>query len=557
MVDDPNRPDDNHSFFEEDDFLAAERDDQDFDTGDTQKPSTSFKEVWKQNPSLKVFAIFAGIAILFIGFMVFGSDDDLPPGEDTSLVSQGNDVSQPPGVAELPPAYEEAVRQASSDRAEMAEYTEGSAIPTPIARPAERIEAPIQLEENDPLSEWRREAETRRIERQGDTVKDRNLALVPNSASIPVAPQMPDGQQGTQPTDYYNTQQSGLNTGGAQQPPPQNPPLPTGPTPEMVEAYAQQIQTQLQSVMEAQVPKEGVVVSMNIQPGYNMEKYFPNPEKQNNQQAGGQQGNNAAVNSTAIKPIIPAGTIVYAEILTEANSDVPGPVLADIASGPLMGGRAIGTFSAAQRHIVIQFNRVVKDGIEYQTQAFALDPATTLPGMASDINNHYMQRILLPAAAAFVQGFAEAATRQDTDVVIVGDSVVTNQTQELDAKEQVLQGVNVGAQRTSQVLEQESQRPRTIRVFAGTRVGLLFTRAVMDPNQMQPGQQPGGYGQGYGGYGQQAYGQYGQPNQFMGQAGQGMNNMYNAYNAYQQQMPGQAVQPQYTPTPQFAPANFR
>ncbi len=557
MVDDPNRPDedDMHSFMEEDDFLAAERDDHDGEFGnglDEPAAKPNLKEIWEQNSSLKVFAVIAGIGVFLIAFMVFGGDDDNAVQEPSS-VRQAGEVTQPPGTQELSPAYEEAVREESERRAEEAANSGGSSIPTPIARPSERIEAPVQVEEVDPLTEWRREAEVRRNEPE-----------VPDQTGT--APPMP----GTNNFQGNNTLGDGVNNAA------QPPPLPTGPTPDQVNQMAQQLQQQMQTILETQVPKESVVVSLNIQPAYKLEKYFP-PENQNvagpNGTGAGATGAAGTTGSTyrePPKPLIAAGTIAYAQVITQANSDVPGPVLAEIASGPLQGARAIGQFQVAQRHLVLQFNRVVKDGKEYQTQAFALDPATTLPGVVTGIDRHYFSRVFLPAAASFIEGFAEAATQQDSTVVVTAGTAVTTNNNDLDTRQEILKGINEGAGELSQVLDQDfGNRPITIKVESGTRIGILFVTSVIDPAAQAQysaatGQQQGANGQYGTGYGQQGgYAGYGQAMLNSTAAGQA----YNAYNAYSGQQNGYgagtagggyyAPQQQYTnqqqnyiPTPQ-------
>lgn len=520
MVDDPNKTE--SGSFIDDDYLTA--DEQPVTSTPAQK--LNFKEIWAQNPSLKIFAIVAGIAFLLITYMVFGgSSADKPnPDEDFSAVRATPDVTQTPGTAELPPAYEEAVRQSNEQTLKNAEATGDSAIPTPIARPSERIEAPVQVEENDPLSEWRREAENRRIERQqqDDAIKaEQEQALAP--PSLPV------------------TQTGDPNIAAAA---PQNPPLPTTPSTEQIQAYTQQIMQSLQSqVLESQVPKESVVISMNIQPAYNMDKYFPPQGTTTAANANGQTtiGPNgqavttpAAAQNTQPKPIIAAGSIAYAQIITEANSDVPGPVLAEVASGPLLGGRAIGTFQVAEKRLVLQFNRIVKDGVEYQVQAYALDPATTLPGVVSTVNNHYFSRIFLPAAAAFIEGFADAATQTDTNVVVSNGTVVTNSQNELDTRKELLKGAREAGSKLSEIVDEDADRPRTVIVHSGTRIGLLFMNSIYDPatqlgttnyaNNLQQGQQ---------GYGQAAFNAspYGQA--------------YNAYQNYQYQQNGQQGQTGY------------
>lgn len=528
MVDESN-PNDPNGF--EDDFLSADSefltaDRMDDEGGDTSRPKANLKEIWKSNPSLKIFAIALAVAFVLVTYLVLGaSGDDIPDSEKTSVVRPTAAVSEAPGTAELPPAYEEAVRQESAKRAEEAAQTGGSALPTPVARAAERIEAPVQVEEEDPLAEWRREAEARRVERQEDKKKE---AAAAEAASMPQLP--------TQETPSLGIDQAGQLVPAQSQP--AQPPLPVGPTPEQVAAIAQSLQGQVQSVLETQVPKGSVLVSMNITPTYDIEDYFPPKPtaKTALSTTPGTTGRSTGLPTEELPPLIMAGTIAYGQTLLEANSDVPGPVLVEVASGPLIGGRAIGTFQVTSKYLVLQFTRIIKDNVEYPVQAIALDPGTTLPGMASKVDNHYFRRVFLPAAADFITGFAEAATRTDTTTVVTNGTVVTNNTNDLNAKQELLQGVNTGAQRLGQFVQQNANIQRTVMLHAGTRIGILFMDNVYNPDDLaanqaasQQQQQPPSIGQAV----------------FNATPAGQIYNAYNAYNAGQPQQQGQQ-QPLYT-----------
>ncbi len=486
MVDDPNQQQDD-GFFLEDDTLTADPS----ENYNEEAPKQSFKEVWRSNPSLKVFVIVVGLAILVVSFLVFGSDEEIPPQEKYSAVASGNTVTQAPGTDELSPAYEDAVRAATAKRLEEAAATGGSALPTPIARPAERIEAPVQIEDKDPLSEWRREAEARRAERKKEEAEKTVKAAVTPVAPPPLPVQQP-----------LNLQAQQVAAAPVQQAPPPPPPLPTAPTAEQIQAYMGQIQGQVQTVLQTQVPKESTIIKMTMtaqqKSGAAGESGLNKPNAALKTAA---QTSATGKTNVAQKPIITTGTIAYAQTLIEANSDIPGPVLAEVASGPLVGGRAIGTFSVADDKLVIQFNRVIKDGQEYSINGMVMDPATTLTAMSTSVNQHYFTRVLLPAAASFIQAYAQAATQQDTEIVVNNGTVVAENQRDLSGKEQLLQAVNVAGQRVSTFVNEESNRPITVKLAMGTRIGILFMSPVYDPqtqtqmNQQQQTQQQQLWGQ--------------------------------------------------------------
>ena len=514
MVDQSPPPQEDGFFLEEEVVLAA---DAESSAGIADAKRPDFKEIWKKNPSLKVFAIVAGLSLMLISFMVLGSGDDTPKAEEESLVQGGNDISQPPGTAELPPAYEKAVREASEKRIEEAAQTGGSALPTPVARPAERIEAPVQVEEKDPLVEWRREAEIRRVQRKKEAeVKPPSLVSVSGV--------------GQQPLPVTPLVQQAVNLPTAA-PPAAPPPLPTGPTPEQIQNYMQGMQQQFSTILETQVPKESVLIKMNLgQIQSNLNK-ATTPAAGVNAATNTNPAANQAVKKP--KPLITAGTIAYAQTLNEANSDVPGPILVEVASGPLAGGRAIGTLQVADEKLVLQFSRIVKDGEEYSVQAYAVDPATTLTAIATDVDHHYFTRVFLPAAATFIESFAEAATREDTTTVISNGTVVTDSQSKLDPTEQLYEALNEAGQKVSTFVDQGSQRPITVKVAIGTRIGLLFTESVFDVDTQAAMTQ--------------------QQQQNLGQAvfnATPVGQAYNAYNIYSNATWGSAQQSPYYQMPQ-------
>ncbi len=184
--------------------------------------------------------------------------------------------------------------------------------------------------------------------------------------------------------------------------------------------------------------------------------------------------------------IIPAGTIEYGQLLIEANSDIPGPIVAMIVSGPFQGSRVLGTFNRKEEYLVMQFTTLIdKKGVSIPIQAFALDPDTTLTGMATDVDHRYWERIILPAAADFVQGMGSAyADQQGNQTVVTGDVVVQSKPP-INTKEQIAKGIESAAEQVGDVLEDEGSKTQIlVRVRAGTPMGILFMTAITDQDRM-------------------------------------------------------------------------
>jgi intracellular multiplication protein IcmE len=181
--------------------------------------------------------------------------------------------------------------------------------------------------------------------------------------------------------------------------------------------------------------------------------------------------------------VIPAGEIEYAQLLIEANSDVPGPVMALLVSGPLKGSRVLGTFSVQNdKYLTVTFDSVIVDGESVDISAIALDPDTTLPGMATEVDNRYFQRVLLPAAAAFVEGFADALSESGSTTITIdtGGSASATETADKTDKQEVATGVEEAAEEVRDIIDDMADDIEVlVKIHAGTPMGILFTEPVV------------------------------------------------------------------------------
>jgi intracellular multiplication protein IcmE len=185
--------------------------------------------------------------------------------------------------------------------------------------------------------------------------------------------------------------------------------------------------------------------------------------------------------------LVPAGEIYYAQFLTEANSDVPGPVLAQIVSGPLKGSRILGEFKVEEELMTLTFNTVVVDGVSIGIDAIALDPDTTLPAMATDVDHRYLKRIVLPMAAAFVEGMASAIAESGRTTITVTGETVAEETEETTNEQEVSAGVEEAGQELREILDEMADSTEVlVRVEAGTPFGLLFLAPVIQGDEGAP-----------------------------------------------------------------------
>lgn len=379
----------------------------------------------KENPMLKIGLIAGAVIVIFGAIIVFGGSEQAP---GTSMVGSGSDVSAPPGTTELNPQQIAATREVNERDREIAIMEGTSAIPTPIDPPVGILTAPEQpVDAEDPLQRWRRLQEER-LQRE----------LQETEVIQPVAV----------PQDTNRAQN--------------------------VQALADLMSEQMQAILESNQNRISYTV-------------VSDPAALQEQLAAQQE---AVINAATLEEpaqgelvqevLLPAGKIQYAQLLIEANTDVPGPVLAQIMSGPLKGSRIIGDFDTQREHLTLNFGTLIYQDESLDVEAVALDPGTSLPGLATEVDKRYLQRIVLPAAAAFVEGLANAISESGrTNVTIQGETVAES-TNEADNDQEVASGVEEAGQEVRDIIDEEVDDIETlIRIEAGTPMGILFLEPVV------------------------------------------------------------------------------
>ncbi len=422
--------DDNHDEIEDldiDDF-----DDSGFD--DYSEKGT-LADLWKNNPMVKVGVILAVFILIVTAIILFGGRDASLP---VSKVTRSSDVTEAPGTSEVTPAFQQAIEEENVRRTEEALQQNESAVPMPVEPPKGTL--PLQIEnepEEDPLERWRRMQEERI--RQQQVVEQEFVE-------------------------------------------PEPPPPPDTRTP-AVNALSQAMALQMESVLTNQAIKP---------PHYKKITDMIYLDALAEKQRAEEEARLAALQQAIPEPetvqnvLIPAGTIEYAQLLTEANTDAPGPILAQVMSGPYRGARLIGSFNATRDYLTLNFNLMTIDGMATGVDAIAMDPNTTLPGVVTEIDRRYFSRIILPMAAEFVEGLTEAISESGTTTVTISGETVTESTQDADTQEEVASGIEEAGEEAAELLKQEAASIQPmLRVAAGTAIGILFVSPVLEPQAGQ------------------------------------------------------------------------
>jgi len=399
--------------------------------GQTNAGGNSLGELWRTNPFIKIAAVGVAVIAIFVGLVMFGGEEAAGP---ESRVGSALEEREAPG-AETSEAYRDAINEVNQQRLEEAMQTGESTMPIPVATPDTTPvtpafeEPPVALD--DPLEGWR------------GTEQTSQPTIDPNS------PQFASPEQ-----------QAAMQRG------------PMGPDPAAVDALAGAMSAQMQSILDKHQIRGPQIMAVTDKDYYS-------------KLAEGATSNvDEAMDIVEIQEIlIPAGTIVYAQTLTESNTDAPGPVLARISSGPLTGARILGTFNDTDEYLRLEFNTVVVDGISQSANAVALDPKTTLPAVVTEVDRRYWRRVIFPMAARFIEGMGQAIAQRE-QTVVVSDGVTTSSQPDLGTREELAAGLAAGTQELGNELDREAGRTKVmIKVHAGTPIGILFLEPVIKQDE--------------------------------------------------------------------------
>lgn len=438
------------SDFKDDDFDSF--DDNNFDDFGSQK---SLKEGMQNNPLLKIFLVVAVLIAVIAAIFIFGGKED----EEKSQVGRGLDKRETLG-GEISQNYADVLETVNEQRREEALQTGESSIAmlvnpeeTELLTPSEELPP---YKDYDPLSSFR-------------------VANTPTTTPEPVTDQEPVLLA---PEEIFPQQQPVLS-----------------PSPEAVQALAQAMAANVDSILNQHTPGSISTIQVSEKDYFEQQAAAKLEAQTQNLISSGQMVDsdgdgipdthmvvNGETGDVVIQTIlIPAGTINYGQILIEANSDVPGPVLAQLVSGPLSGARLIGGFTVASDTLVLTFNTIVVDGISQTINAIAIEPTTTLPGVATEVDQRYFKRVLLPAAARFMEGVGAAIAQDSQTTVTVSGDTVIEESKSLDFKQELGAGVDEAFQEIADFMSDEADAtPVLVRVARGTPVGIFFLEPVLE-----------------------------------------------------------------------------
>ena len=182
--------------------------------------------------------------------------------------------------------------------------------------------------------------------------------------------------------------------------------------------------------------------------------------------------------------LMEAGTGVYGVIVTGGNTDQGSPtIIAQALSGPIAGRRLMGSFTRQGSGnqpgalLGLRFSSITIDGRPVAVDAFAVAPDTMDSAVASRVDPHTIERLVLPAAAAFVQGLGQALLSSGSTVA-AGPYGGFSAFRQFTPEQMIGIGAGAAGASAGQMLREQAPRERTIYIDAGAELGIMFRSSL-------------------------------------------------------------------------------
>lgn len=183
---------------------------------------------------------------------------------------------------------------------------------------------------------------------------------------------------------------------------------------------------------------------------------------------------------------LPLVRVLPAIIEVGANSDYAGKVIARMSGEygeiKLIGEPRVTTTGPTDR-LVLQFDSLWYRGMQYDIEAFGVDPKTGIPAIKGETNRHILYNTLTQTSSAFLAGYGSGLGQQRLTVGTNGEDVF------------------LGGMSTSSLLRQEGAtmiggqlgrmqyRRTTVTLPAGSMIGIVLI-ASPEPVTAQRGSNP-------------------------------------------------------------------
>jgi len=179
--------------------------------------------------------------------------------------------------------------------------------------------------------------------------------------------------------------------------------------------------------------------------------------------------------ATGEKVLVPAGRGIYAHTVLAVDSDTNGPIVLEADTGPISGDRMIGTFSkSGLDRLIVKVETVEHRGKQLEANGVVVAPDSMETAVATSIDQHYVERFVLPAAAAFVSGLGQAVALSNATSTVSPFGGTTQTFGPLSFKQQAMVAAGAAATAVSKAMTASVPKGPTVHLAANVSVGVMF-----------------------------------------------------------------------------------
>jgi len=152
---------------------------------------------------------------------------------------------------------------------------------------------------------------------------------------------------------------------------------------------------------------------------------------------------------------------------------------ARIVSGKLAGAFLTGKTELLEEGLSTTYTMMRVNGKTYHVDAIALDEKTSTDAMEANVDRRYLQRYVMPVAAAFVGGFAAAAAQTGTQSTLTAGGILAT-TPSPTSTQARNAGIAAGVNIAQREVEKEANKPYRATLPANTPIGIMFRAEVQE-----------------------------------------------------------------------------
>ena len=179
------------------------------------------------------------------------------------------------------------------------------------------------------------------------------------------------------------------------------------------------------------------------------------------------------------KVLIPAGRGIYAHTILAVDSDTNGPIVLEADTGPIAGDRMIGMFSkSGTDRLIVKIQTVEHRSKTLEANGIVVAPDSMEEAVATSVDEHYLERFVLPAAVAFVEGLGQAVALGNSTTSVSPFGGTTRTFGPLTFKQEAMVAGGAAAQAVGNAMSASIPKGPTVHLAANVSVGVMFLSNV-------------------------------------------------------------------------------